>query len=243
VFASDSNALGSNTTPAGFKSPDYELFTMNADGSNVRQLTSNELDDDDPAWSPDGTRVVFQRDLDPLRGPDHLDYDILTMTISGAGERNLTHNPGRDSAANWSPNGRRIAFDSERGGREGRPEIYTMNPNGSHVRRLTHNATFDGQPNWSPNGRKISFQSFREGKLAIYTMRRDGSDQTPVTDDVPEAFGSAWSPNGRIIAHSSFSERDIFTIDLHGSGERNLTKESPAFDFAPDWQPLPRKGH
>ncbi len=122
-------------------------------------------------------------------------------------------------------------------------EIHTMNTDGSRVRRLTDNKTFDGQPNWSPDGRRLSFQSYREGRLSIFTMRDDGSDQTEVSDEVPEAFGSAWSPNGRFIAHSSFEAPDIFTIDLHGGGVRNLTDDSPAFDFAPDWQPLPRKGH
>ena len=115
-----------------------------------------------------------------------------------------------------------------------------MNTDGSRVRRLTDNEAFDGQPNWSPNGRKISFQSYREGQLSIYTMRDDGGDQKRLTYDVPDAFGSAWSPNGRIIAHSSFSAGEIFTINVDGSDSRNLTN-NPSFDFAPDWQPLPRK--
>ena len=146
--------------------------------------------------------------------------------------------------SNWSPNGRRIAFTSvPEGGTEEEAEIYTMNIDGARLRRLTDNEVFDGQANWSPNGRKLSFQSYREAQLSIYTMRNDGSDQKRLTYDVPDAFGSAWSPDGRTIAHSSFSAGEIFTIDLDGSDRRKLTNVPSAFDFAPDWQPLRRKGH
>jgi TolB protein len=242
VFASDRKTRR-NSTPAGFDGPDFELFTMNADGSHVRQITFNEIDDDDPAWSPDGTHVVFHRDVDLLIGPDHRNWDVLTMRVSGSDERNLTNNPGLDIETNWSPNGRRIAFTRvPEGGSEEDAEVYTMHTDGSHLRRLTDNETFDGQPNWSPDGRRISFQSYREGQLSIYTMRADGGDQQRLTYDVPDAFGSAWSPDGCIIAHSSFSDGEIFTIDVDGGDSRNLTGH-PSFDFAPDWQPLPSRGH
>ena len=88
---------------------DFEIFVMDADGSDQTQITFNALDDEAPAWSPDGKRIVFQRDFDPVRG--QIDYDIFTMRANGAHERNLTNSPGvQDFDPDWSPDGRRIAF-------------------------------------------------------------------------------------------------------------------------------------
>ena len=167
------------------------------------------------------------------------------MKVSGADVRNLTsHAATADRAPNWSPNGRRIVFDSNRdsGDNEDNIELYTMSVDGSRVRRLTENTIFDGQPNWSPNGRRISFQAYRDEHLEIWTMRADGGRQEQLTHGA-DAFASAWSPDGCLIVHSSFDFPDIFTIPVDGGEPRNLTRGSEAFDFAPDWQPLRRRGH
>ena len=63
------------------EAPTVEIFVMNANGSNPRQITDNELDDEDPAWSPDGSRIVFQRDLNAVRGK--VNYDLFTMAADG----------------------------------------------------------------------------------------------------------------------------------------------------------------
>ena len=101
AFMSD-RETPSNPTPPGFPGPDFEIFVMNADGSNQTQITFNEFDDEVPAWSPDGKRIVFQRDFDKVRG--QADYDILTMKANGTRERNLTNSPGvQDFDPDWSP--------------------------------------------------------------------------------------------------------------------------------------------
>jgi Tol biopolymer transport system component len=244
AFMSD-RETPSNPTPPGFTGPDFEIFVMDADGSNQTQITFNSLDDEVPAWSPNGKRIVFQRDFDPVRG--QLDLDILTMRANGAHERNLTNSPGvPDFEPNWSPDGRRIAFASER---DGDGEIYTMRPNGSGVRQLTFNdVQFEGQPSWSPDGRKIAFTSERDAvpetpfQTEIYAMRADGSHQTRLTfDDLSDRF-PAWSPDGRQITFSSNRDFtvgfvDIFTMRADGSNPVNRTNNL-AFDIDPDWQPL-----
>jgi Tol biopolymer transport system component len=248
VFMSD-RETPSNPTPPGFPGPDFEIFVMNADGSNPTQITVNDRDDEVPAWSPNGKKIVFQRDFDPVRG--QADYDILTMKADGTRERNLTNSPGvQDGDADWSPNGRRIAFVSER---DGDGEIYTMKPDGSSVRQLTFNdGPFDGGPNWSPDGRKIAFDSDRDAveetpfQVEIYTMGADGGDQIRLTFDDLSDFLPAWSPDGRNIVFSSFrnatleenpDNSEIYTMRADGSHLANLT-QNLAFDAASDWQPL-----
>jgi Tol biopolymer transport system component len=249
-------AFMSNRVTATNPEGDFEIFVMNADGSLVRQITFSAFDDENPAWSPDGKRIVFQRDLDPVVG--QVNYDIFTMKADGSNQQNRTNDPAlQDIDPNWSPNGRRIAFSSDR---DGDLEIYTMRPNGSRVRQLTFNdGLIDEGPNWSPDGRMITFDSDRDVteqtpfQFEIYRMRADGDDQTRLTFHDLSDFWPAWSPDGHRIAYTSFQvpsdgtpENDeILTIRTNGSNQVNLTNH-PAFDFAPDWQPLEDdedKGH
>jgi Tol biopolymer transport system component len=248
VFTSD-RATPGNPTPPGSTGPDFEVFVMNADGSNPTQITYNDLDDDGAAWSPDGSLLVVQRDFDPVRGQSA--YELLTMKANGTRERNITTSPGvNEIDPEWSPDGDRIAFVSNR---DTDDEVYTMKADGSRVRQLTFNGgSFDGEPNWSPDGRRIAFTSDRDAteatpfQVEIYTMRADGGDQTRLTFHDLSDFRPAWSPDGRTIAFTSFRDAtlpdhgdnaEIYTVRADGRQLTNLT-QNPAFDGAPDWQPL-----
>ena len=94
VFMSD-RETPSNPTPPGFPGPDFEIFVMNADGSNPTQITFNDRDDEDPAWSPDGREIVFRTDFDPCAGR-------TTRTSSRCGPTARASATSRTRQASWT---------------------------------------------------------------------------------------------------------------------------------------------
>ncbi len=154
----------------------------------------------------------------------------------------LTNNNALDEGAAWSPDGSRIAFDSNR---DGKTEIYVMNADGSNVKRLTSNLSDDLGPKWSPDGRKILFDSERDGNREVYVMDADGGSQTRLT--MNSAFDSAasWSPDGSQIAFASnrdkgFYNFDIYLMNADGTNLRRIIAD-PEYDAEPRWSPDGKK--
>ena len=211
---------------------DYDIYVMNADGSDVVQLTYNDDWDGWPSWSPDGRRIAFvsYRDGD--------DTEIYVMNADGSGVEQLTDNGADDEFVSWSPDGRRIAFHSER---DGDFEIYVMNSDGSRVVQLTDDDWSNGAPSWSPDGRQIAFLSNRDGDdYEIYVMNADGSGVVQLTNNFDEEYETSWSPDGRRIAfrsnRDSDSHPDIYVMNADGSGELQLTDNDERNDH-PSWSP------
>ena len=96
---------------------------MNSDGTNIRQLTTNDHEDDFPSLSPDGKQFAFYSDRDG-------DYEIFVANIDGTKVRQLTTNPAGDFDPKWSRDGNLISFTSDRYGEEG---IFIMNTDGTNV--------------------------------------------------------------------------------------------------------------
>jgi Tol biopolymer transport system component len=128
-------------------SGDEEIYVMDADGTNVRQLTSNADFDSAPSWSPDGRRILFERapagTFTP--GVEAQEKDVYVMRADGSHVRRLTDSPGLDEGPEFSPDGTKIAFSSAR---DGQQEIYVMDADGSNPRRLTDNPARDESPDW-----------------------------------------------------------------------------------------------
>ena len=162
----------------------FGRYLVSTDGSGARKLPYIPLI---AVWSPDGRQIAFVGNgRTGLPGPGAArskdDSEIYVMNADGSGTRRLTHNVGYDGEPAWSPDGRKIAFQSTRrrfGG--SKAEIYVMNADGSGKRNLTRNPAKDGSPSWSPDGRRIAFVSNRDGRLEAHVMNADGSGQRSLT--------------------------------------------------------------
>ena len=135
-----------------FGVPLYELYLMDSDGSNQRQLVGE--DSIEPCWSPGGTRIVFlfSRKLGELPQLHVVDPD-------GANMRKLTHNIGETASPAWSPDGNSIAYQHNF-------QLWIMDSNGENKRKLTiknPRKVIDSHPTWSPDSKRIVFDSNRDG--------------------------------------------------------------------------------
>ncbi len=146
-----------------------------------------------------GGKIAFLR-----TGGDSDTGDIYLMNADGTGERNLTHHPGVNGAPSWSPDGRRITFDSFRcpgNAASCDSTIFVMDADGSGQHRLTRRQG-DRSPAWSPSGDRIAFARQVPGDLnyEIFVMKVDGTGVRRLTRNHVEDDLPAWSPDGRKIA-------------------------------------------
>jgi WD40-like Beta Propeller Repeat len=207
---------------------DSDIFTMNANGTTLVNVSNHPALEFEPAWSPDGTRIAFTSDRDG-------DTEIYVMNADGTGQTRLTNSPGIDDLAAWSPDGTKIAFRSQR---DGDGEIYVMNADGTGVTRLTNSLYSDTFPSWSPDGTKITFQSSRGGDSDIYVMNADGTGQTSLTNNSVHDLDPSFSPDGTKIVFTSFfsGTYQVVLMNSNGTSPTQLTfsgvNHSPA--FSPD---------
>lgn len=267
AIASDSDADPSGRIVFQRFDPDmgkFRIYTIRPHGTGLRAITeppANADQDDWPDWSPDGSRIVFRRDVDERS-------ELIVVNADGSRPRNLTRSNcageclGDDEPA-WSPDGRRIAFGRALGPipPDGPPAvvgIFVMNADGSKVRQLTqlvpNSGTEDHTPSWSPDGGRIAFMRSNNtaqpvDASSIYTVDADGGDLTLVKRMPKKRPGSGvpeWSPDGRRILFDTYclfgfcgqplTGSQLFTIRPNGAGLRQLT-HFPGNSYAGSWSP------
>ena len=197
----------------------YEIFRMDATGGNVVQLTNRTVQDYTPAWSPDGSKIVFASA-----------GEIWVMNDDGSGLVQLTTGMRAEAPA-WSPDGSRIAFHADLGGTN--YDIYVMDAGGGNIVRLTADPATDGFPDWSPDGTKLAFRRIVSGTSQILVMNADGTGVVQLTTG-PGGSTPAWSPDGTRIAFDSdrTGQGEIYVMNAGGTG---ITQVSTAGGMKPDW--------
>lgn len=146
------------------------------------------------------------------------------QNADGSGAVNLTNHPAIDVSPTWSPDGKQIAFVSDR---NGELQIYVMNSDGSNLRRITSGG-YSTDPSWSPNidVNKIAFVRVEGAEANIYTINTDGSDEQRLTSGSGRNENPSWSPDGHYIAFSSTRNgaENIYIMYFNGGNQRLLTK-------------------
>ncbi len=205
-----------------------ELWVMDWNGDNPKQLTKHGTIALAPTWSPDGRQMVF---TSFLRGTPAL----FVLTPTEGYLRLVWDQGGVNTSASFSPDGTKIAFASSI---DGNTDIYSMAVEGGTPRRLTTARGIDTQPAWAPNGRQIAFTSTRSGSPQIYLMDADGSNVRRLTFDGGFYDEATWTHDGtRLACTTKVGNRfQIATIDII-SGEQTVipgpgNNESPC--FSPD---------
>lgn len=180
--------------------------------------------------SSDGTAVAFVSIVDPYRFPN--DEEILVLVQLNTVAKNITNSPGKDIQPAWSPDGRQIAFASNRI-REVEPQdIFIMDADGTNVRHLV----YGWQPSWSRDGRRIAFASnvdSRDGWSDIYLVDTDGRNRKRLTNDRATDRTPAWSPDGTKIVF--VHDTGIAVMNSDGTNLHTIIDDKVS--VYPTWSP------
>ena len=190
-------------------------------------------------------------------------YDIFESDLTGKKIKRLTKELGYDAEGSYSPNGKLIAFASNRSMFKDKfsdeekkildrdaayaMEIYTMNSDGSNVKRLTTSPGYDGGPFFSADGTKLTWRRFStDGNRAeIYTMNVDGTEQTKITDLNVLSWAPFYHPSGEYIIFTSsvlgYTNFELFIVDSNGAGKPVRVTTQNGFDGLPSFSPDGKK--
>ena len=205
------------------------------DGKKIL-FASSHLGPEDPAASDEAKYQAKGRRYAWNFNP-HM--DIFESDRDGSNLRRITTADGYDAEGAYGPDGRQIAFASNR---TGDLEIWIMNADGSDARQLTHAPGYDGGPFISPDGKRIIFRADRRGddKLQIFVIDIDGANERQLTDDDAVNWGPYWHPNSRSVIYATsrhgHHNYELYLLNIDNGDEQRITF-TPGFDGLPVFSP------
>jgi TolB protein len=216
------------------RSGNKEIWVMDYDGSNQRQLTHQGSVSLSPRVSPDGSRLAFS-------SLTKAGWDILMFSLDLNRVVSFPRFGGTNLSPAWSPDGARLALSSSRGGN---PQIYLCDVSGANLHRITSNKGPDVGPVWNrKTGAQIAFVSGDTGLPQVYTIEADGTNQQRMTDQ-GYAVSPSWSPNGQFLTLAWIRKygpgepgsSDIYLMDIASKQWVQLTHDGGRNDY-PSWAP------
>ncbi len=242
-----SPGIGKTTCSWIHPTEDKVLFSSTHDDPNAGSKMTAELEQ-----RKSGERRSYAWDYDEY-------YDIYETDLEGNKIRNLTNVMGYDAEASWSPDGKYIAFASNRRAYTDKLteeeaelfkkdpssliDIYIMDADGSNVKRLTHNNSYDGGPFFSPDGKRIVWRRFSpNGREAeVFTMSIDGSDQKQITHLKALSWAPFYHPSNKYIIFSTnlhgHHNFELYIVDVDGEKEPVRVTNKIGFDGLPVFTP------
>ncbi len=175
----------------------------------------------DLSWSADGHWIAFS-EYTPGGDSQSGIWSINVIGSDGSGRRKIFD---EGKSVSWSPDGRRLAFESER---DGSANIYVIDLNGENLKRLTDGAARFAQPAWSPTGERIALSSDRDGNQEIYTMTTEGLDMVRLTKDGARDFSPFWSRDGhRVVFYRDRGDGmdQVFELAVADRRETQITND------------------
>jgi TolB protein len=209
-----------------------QLFSMNVDGSDVRQLTYDDANHEDPAWSPDGSKIAFVLVKGELE-------QIHTMKPDGSQIEPLTPQDKKTIHPNWSSDSRMLAYctdDDIHPPQKDASDIYSLEIATRRIRRIITGGvnTF---PSLSPNGKQLAFRKMlSENNSEVFVANIDGSNPRNLTNNPAFDGWPAWSPDGAWIAFASNrnGSYEIYIMAPDGSDVRKVAA-TEGRATAPQW--------
>lgn len=246
-------AQGDDTRPAWSPQGDRILFQSTRHGNSelyalslvtgeTRRITVDLGNDVQASWAPDGERIVFASDRDRDSYSGRSRYQLYVADSDGGNIRRLIESEAADFMPRWSPDGRWIAFLSDRSGHLG---LYVVSVDGGEPRALLP-ASWDasaGNPSWSPDSQRVAFDADRGSGYEIYTVGLHGDRVTNVTASQDDEWYPAWSPDGSQILSGVLTgtredgTHQLVAFEVDGPMRWGLTVATPRDEHARDWWP------